>query len=193
MAPAPLSPLPEGDGRPDPLADAVIARSVEAHIPALLDWLRPRVPALEPHEICAGVIAAVRRSGADGFRAACHLKNENSWPADMGLCLILRDITHHLDFALRQVTSEWVMRTGYRFPAKDREQIEWIDGAGRKRMGEVVAVDRSLAAGVVQPVEGLLKAGDPRRVLAEQVITNLTTGKAPTGRVPRQRKAILDA
>lgn len=193
MASAPLSPLPPGDGRPDPLAHEVIARSVEAHIPALLEWLRPRIPSLEPFEVRAAVIAGVRRSGADGFRAACHLKNENSWPADMGLCLVLRDITHHLDFALRQVTGEWVLRTGYRFPAKEREQVEWIDGAGRKRLGEVVAVDRSLAAGVVQPVEGLLKAGEPRRVLAEQITANLTTGHSRTGRVPRQRRAMADA
>jgi hypothetical protein len=177
MAQTVLRPAPEGDGRPDPLSETVLTRAVSLHVADAMAWLKPRVPTLSEEEATFALCASIRRGGADGFRAGVSLKNEFSWPIDIEMVLVLRNITEKLAFALRIETAEWVLRTGMRFPAKDNQQIEWIDGSGKHRAGTVIAVDRALCAAVVQPFEGLVKAGEPRRVLCEQVFHNITTGE----------------
>lgn len=184
MAPGFLRSPPEGDGRPDPLADSVIARAVDRHIDQIKDWLKPRIPSLDDAEIVAAVTTALRTAGADGFRMSVVLKNECSWPADMDLALVMHSVTNALAFALRVETGEWALRTGYRFPAKSNHQIVWLDHNGKTRAGTVVAVDNCYASALVQGFEGLVKAGDPRRVLAERVVSNLTTNEHGVTRLP---------
>ena len=175
---------PEGDGRPDPLADSVIARAVDRNIDAIKSWLKPRIPSLDDAEISAAITTALRAAGADGFRMSVVLKNEFSWPADMDLALLMRSVTESLAFSLRVETGEWAMRTGYRFPAKSNHQIVWLDHNDKTRAGTVVAVDNCYASALVQGFDGLVKAGDPRRVLAERVISNLTTDEHGVARLP---------
>lgn len=177
MAQAVLRPPPEGDARPDPLSETVLTRAIALKIDDAMSWLRPRIPTLTEEEATFAIAASLRRGGADAFRAGVSLKNEFSWPVDTAMVLVLRDMVEALAFALRLETVAWVLRTGVRFPAQDRQQIEWIDGSGKQRAGTVVAIDKTYAAGVVQPFEGLVKAGEPRRVLAEQVFANITTGE----------------
>lgn len=170
-----LRPLPEGDPRPDPLSDPVIARAIASRLDEIKSWLKPRIPSLDDGEIAGAVTTALRAAGADGFRMAVVLKNECSWPADMALALLMRDVTESLAFALRIETAEWAMRTGFRFPAKCNHHVSWLDHGDKVRMGTVVAVDTCYASALVQPFEGLVKAGDPRRVMAERVLSNLST------------------
>lgn len=180
---------PEDDGRPDPLADSVIARAVHSRIDEIKSWLKPRIPSLSDADICAAITTALRAAGADGFRMSVVLKNEFSWPADMDLALLMRSVTEGLAFHLRIETAEWAMRTGFRFPAKSSHQIVWLDHNDKTRAGTVVAVDNCYASALVQGFEGLVKAGDPRRVLAERVISNITTDEHGVTRLaPPARK-----
>ena len=166
---------PANDGRPDPLADVVIARAVSSRLDEIKAWLKPRFLQTEDADILAAITVALRAGGADGFRMSLILKNDFSWPADMGLALLMRDVTDSLAFALRIETAQWAMRTGFRFPAKSNDQIVWLDHFDKLRAGTVVAVDNGYASGLVQGFEGLVKAGEPRRVLAERVVSNITT------------------
>ncbi|USN13849.1 hypothetical protein PAPPERLAPAPP_01750 [Brevundimonas phage vB_BpoS-Papperlapapp] len=178
---------PQGDGRPDPLSDRVIARAVDRHLDGFQAWLKPRIPALDDAEVAKAVTTALRAAGADGFRMAVVLKNEFSWPADMGLALLLRDVTESLAFSLRIETSEWAMRTGFRFPGKSNQQIVWADHNDKLRSGTIVAVDNCYASALVQGFEGLVKAGEPRRVLAERVVSNITTDEHGVSTLPDRK------
>lgn len=191
MAQAYLRPAPEHDARPDPLDDAVVARAAKTRLDEVRAWLKPRIPSLTDEEITEALSSSVKRGGADGFRMAVSLKNDFSWPADIELTLACRDICDALAFALKLETGVWALRTGMRFPGKSNDQVVWIDAAGRKMMGTVVAGDACYASGLVQPFEGLVKAGQPRRVLAEQVIANITTDEhaAPLLTAPKKAKS----
>lgn len=192
MAQAYLRSAPEGDQRPDPLAEAVVARAATTRLDVVRSWLKPRIPSLTDEEIIFALSTAAKRGGADGFRMAVTLKNEFSWPADMDLTLACRDICESLAFCLKMETAAWALRTGLRFPAKSNHQIAWVDATNRKCMGTVVAIDPCYAAAVVQGFEGLVKAGQPRRVLAEQVVSNITTDEHAMSRIggPPVLKAI---
>ncbi|UTC28691.1 hypothetical protein MARCHEWKA_01780 [Brevundimonas phage vB_BpoS-Marchewka] len=178
---------PEGDARPDPLADCVVVRAIGRHLDGLQAWLKPRIPALPDAEVTAAVTTALRAAGADGFRMALVLKNEFSWPADMALALLLRDVTDSLAFSLRIETAEWAMRTGFRFPGKSHHQIVWADHNDKLRAGTVIAVDNGYASALVQGFEGLVKAGEPRRVLAERVVSNITTDEHGVSTLPARK------
>jgi hypothetical protein len=41
----------------------------------------------------------------------------------------------------------------------------------------IVSCDRDYAAAIVQPFDGMIRAGPPKRVFAEQVIANTTKGE----------------
>lgn len=193
MAQAYLRPAPEGDGRPDPLNENVVARAAATRLEVVRSWLTPRIPSLSDEEIAFALGMAVKRGGADGFRMAVALKNEFSWPADIELTLACRDICDALAFSLKLETGAWALRTGLRFPGKSNHQVVWVDATDRKQMGTVVAVDPCYAAAVVQPFEGLVKAGQPRRVLAEQVVANITTDEHGMARIAPPAKRAKSA
>lgn len=181
---------PATDGRPDPLADSVIRRAVAGRMDEIKAWLKPRfVDQAQDDAILEAITVALRAGGADGFRMSVILKNDFSWPADMGLALLMRDVTDSLALALRIETSEWAMRTGLRFPAKSNDQIVWADHTDKLRGGTVIAVDNGYASALVQPFEGLVKAGEPRRVLAERVVSNITTDEHAVAELPLRLEA----
>lgn len=177
---------PQSDGRPDPLADRVIHRAIAGRLAEIKTWLSPRVPGTEDSAVIAAVTMAARAGGADGFRMSVFLKNECSWPADMALALLMRDVTESLALALRIETAEWAMRTGFRFPAKSNDQIVWADHNDKLHGATVISVDNCYASALVQPFEGLVKAGEPRRVLAERVVSNITTDEHAVAALPLQ-------
>jgi len=171
-----LRDVPEGDARPDPLSLAVVARATTARLDEIKAWLTPRLPTLDEDQIKFALATAIKAGGADGFRASVHLREQFKWPVDMDLCCYVRDTCNALAFALRVETRIWAVRAGLRFPAKSNDAIEWIEESGRRLAGKVVSVDDSYAAAIVQAADGLIKAGPPRRVFAESVVANTTTG-----------------
>jgi hypothetical protein len=177
MARAYLRQVHPGDARPEPLNEAVLARACTARMAEIKAWLSPRVLSITEDEIVFALTTAIGSAGADGFRAATVLKNEFLWPVDMELCLLVRDTVTAMAQALRAETRVWVLRTGMRFPAKSEDSIEFIDGVGKTRTGKVTGIDSALAAAFVQPFDGLIRAGGPTRVLAEQVMKNISTGE----------------
>lgn len=190
MARAFLRYPPEGDTRPDPLAAPVLERAAFAKFGAIKEWLQPRQPTLTDEDISSTLISAIRQGGADGFRASVHLKDNAGWPVDMDLCCLVRDSCNALALALKDETRAWVLRTGLRFPAKSEDTIEWESEFGKQFAGKVIAVDSGLACALVQPFDGLIRAGQPRRVHAESVVANTTTGEYA---IPRIGPATLPA
>ena len=175
--PAFLRSAPREDPRPDPLAAEVLLRATNARLDEIKAWLSPRLPALSEEEIKFALMTGMKRGGADGYRASRAIQDEFGWPVDIELCQFVRDTCNALAFALRTETRAWVVRVGLRFPGKDGDKIEWLDEGGKACAGQIIAVDRNLACAIVQPSDGLYKAGKPRRVHAEQVTANTTKGE----------------
>lgn len=174
MVPTFLRPTPASDPRPDPFCDAVLTRAANARLDEIKAWMKPRLPALSDDEVRFALRAALHAGGADGFRASCTLKAVFDWPVDMELCGYLRDTCHAMAFALRVETREWSVRIGLRFPGKSEDRIEWLDDQDVAHVGKVISTDHGLALGIVQAYDGTIRAGAPRRVLAERVTANLT-------------------
>lgn len=177
MAQAYLRTPPSGDQRPEPLSDAVVRRAAQSRIADVMAWLKPRLPTLTEDEAVQVIAAGIKAGGSDGFRTGVAIKAEAGWPIDMDACLLLRDCCEYLAFALRVETRAWALRVGIRFPGADKQAIEWIEPSGRRRSGTIVACDHGTASAMVEPKSGLLEAGPPKRVYAESVIANVTTGE----------------
>jgi hypothetical protein len=177
MAQAYLRYAPEDDARPEPLAQAVVDRASKARLDEIKVWLKPRMPALTDEEVLFAISAAIKHGGADGFRGSVILKDMFKWPVDMELCQFVRDSCSALAFALRVETRAWVVRVGIRFPGRDNEKIEWIEDSGKQRAGTIISIDPDYGAAIVQPFDGMIRAGPPKRVFAEQVCANTTKGE----------------
>jgi hypothetical protein len=177
MAQAFLRYAPDDDQRPEPLAPGVVDRAARARLDEIILWLKPRMPTLTEEEVIFAIAAAIKHGGADGFRGSVILKDMFKWPVDMELCQFIRDSCSALAFALRIETRAWAVRTGLRFPGHDNHKIEWIEDSGKQRAGVIVSCDRDYAAAIVQPFDGMIRAGPPKRVFAEQVIANTTKGE----------------
>jgi hypothetical protein len=175
--PESLRQLPEGERRPEPLDPAVLNRAVNARHEEITKWLAPRVPTLTPEAVTFAVTAAIKRGGADGFRASMFLKTEFEWPVDMELCGWVRDCCNAMAFALRAVTREWVVRVGIRFPGKDGEKIEWVNEGSHEHAGVIISVDPSYAAAIVQRYISGSPMHQPVRVFAEDVYANINRGE----------------
>lgn len=190
MARAYLRYAPEDDTRPEPLDPKVIARAIQARFDEIKVWLAPRLPTISDEEVLFALATSVRLGAADGFRVGVFLRDMFKWPVDMDLCCYLRDTCNALAFALKVETREWVVRTGLRFPASGDDAIEWIDNLSDKKMtGKLVSLDPSFAAAIVQPADGLLRAGKPRRVFAEQVTANVTKGERAISKIGPKKAA----
>jgi hypothetical protein len=175
MAHAFLRSAPADDKRPDPFCDAVLMRATLARLDEIRAWLKPRWPTeLSEAEVKFALMAAMKASGADGFRASVKLLEVFHWPVDMELCQYIRDTCNALAFALRVETRVWGVRVGIRFPAKSEDRIEWRDEQGRPMSGKVISTDASLGIAIVQRFDGTVRMGAPVRVLAETVVANLT-------------------
>lgn len=177
LAQAFLRYAPADDQRPDPLCDAVLDRATNARLDEIKAWLKPRFPALSDLEIKFALKAAIKAAGPDGFRATASLFHVFNWPADMELCQFVRDTCNALAFSLKVETRVWAVRVGLRFPGRSEHAIEWIDDSGKQSAGKVISVDDTFAAAIVQPMDGVIRAGPPRRVFAEHVIANTTLGE----------------
>ncbi len=166
---------PSEDERPEPFADAVIAVAVNGARKEFNTWLSSVSHPLSELELNAAFAIAIRHAGDDGYRVSRVLHDTFRWKMDMEGVRIVARICEGLPFALRAATRQWAVRTGVRFPAKDKERIGFEMG-GEDREGVVISVDQSFAAAIVRPYIGLVPMDPPKRVFAEKVFANVTRG-----------------
>lgn len=168
-----LRPVPADAPRPQPLSTEVIARALLPVEDALGSWFQDNLPKVDADQRKFCLTLALRQGEMDAFQAAIVLASSFKIPGDEALVRLLMQVTSGAGFALRVLTREWVVKTGYRFPANKDDAIEWVDPDTRlKRGGKVIEIDRAMAVALVQPNLG--PANTPIRILAESVVGNLT-------------------
>jgi hypothetical protein len=169
----PLRPVPAAAPRPQPLSSEVTTRALAPVLDVVGAWFQAKCPTVDADRQAFCLKLALQQSQMQAFRAATILTASFHIPCDDDLLQILLKVIKNADFALRLVTREWVVATGYRFPAKDGDLIEWIDPAyGSKRGGTVIAIDQAMAIAMIAP--GMGGAAGPIRIFAEDVVGNLT-------------------
>lgn len=96
------------------------------------------------HSACAG------HEPPDAFQVCLDLKNVLDWPVDGELALLIVDALRlvHKTF-LRARLTEWVMKTGTRFKAKDDDAITFKSG-DKMLTGRVMSIDRPTASAFVK-------------------------------------------
>lgn len=170
----PLRPVPADAPRPQPLSSEVIARALLPVEDALGSWFKAYAPKVSAEQRNFALTLALQQAKGDVFQAGCILAASFKLPVNGELMKIIIALDERcMTSVLRAVTREWVVRTGYRFPANDGDKIEWIDPLTKaRRGGKVLAVDRAMAVGMVMPNTGQFAEGV--RILAEDVVGNLT-------------------
>lgn len=163
-----LRPAPDHDPRPDAYSPDAIARALTKVRPLFESWAGNRncLPAIERR-----LPEAFSVTSGDAYEVARFLERENVVAPDADLVRAIDALKTELPGAMRSITGEWCLRTGIRFPAYEKDVVEFfIPSIGRQGTGEVVVVDKVLASGRVQRPA----TGEIHMVLAEDVIANVT-------------------
>lgn len=149
----------------------MIGRALDSVRDVLTGWAKGRT-SLNAAALDFAISTSVRRAGFDAFRTGLVLSTAFQVPVDDDLVKVLRDFIFQLKPACRVVTAEWVIRTGFRFPAAAGDFIEWVDDHNRRKLGRVYGLNTLLATATV------IRADDERAeiVLGEQVVANQTHG-----------------
>ncbi len=116
----------------------------------MVEWMSDMDP-IHAHPDCMNhaVGTALKAGTLDGFRAAVCLTHTFGYPADQKLVALLGEIVSAIPSALREVTREWVVKTGYRIPCKAGDDIAWIGTDAMPREGRVSHVAREMATAYV--------------------------------------------
>lgn len=104
---------------------------------------------------------------ADAFQFAETLKTTLGWPVDGALVGIFISVLELMERQFtRALTSEWVMRSGYRMDKKVGDKVVFFDDKVKhNRTGTVKEVDRAMATAQVKTIkDGVIT------VRAEQVV-----------------------
>lgn len=174
-----LRPVDPRDPRPTFADDNVLTTTAGSVTQAVITWAKPRAVPVDAEQVKFAVVAALKRAGADAFRLGVFLQTAFGWPVDYALVHLLDHAVNVLPQSLTQVTAEWAVRTGLRFPAKTGDTIEYVDVNGAPAVGIVKALAPMRAAAFVLPVTGDILVDDANdtavTVNAEDVFANVTT------------------
>ncbi|AFU87844.1 hypothetical protein CcrKarma_gp327 [Caulobacter virus Karma] len=162
------------DPRPTAIDPDVLALAIGKVLPDILGWARLRQPGFGEADVHHAVVTALHIAGLDAFRLGVVLASQFNWSVDYSLVRLLDSVIEALPTAYRAVTGRWVARTGTRFPAKEGDTIEFLDAAGRRRVGKVVGVAALTATAYVQPAVGTEFTDPPVEIAAEAVVANVT-------------------
>lgn len=138
--------------RPTFDSPAVIAYTIDAMVPLLVEWT-------EINDVSASAawlrstygkalraeLAVVEDGKVDGYALADWFEAPN-FPVDAELVSILHDTSALLRLARRNATHDWVMRTGMRFPAKEGQHFKFTRN-GRNRVAQCIGVVSTEARG----------------------------------------------
>jgi hypothetical protein len=164
----------------------VLDRSLIDFQEPILQWVIRRVPRTDETAALWAIKQVYRQQGADAFRVGLALAGFFGWPIDYSFTHLIHEWQRTIPEAIKLETTEWVVRTGYRFPAEVNDEIEWAGFENTVLAGTVIGVVRSEASAWAT------RAGYEDRaffVPAEDVINNLTKAQFGGSRPAFRRTA----
>lgn len=156
--------------------------AVESNRDAILQWVKrmgyENTVADQGVDIDQAILSVVTdvvdRAMGDPGKAARFLEAVYGWAANDKLVWHLEMVRKNLAPAQVRAVMAWVLRTGIRFPAREKDFLLFYDETALLRKGRVVSLEPSLARAIVEGENGTKSP-----VLAELVRANMTQGLEP--------------
>jgi hypothetical protein len=166
-----LRPSPSDDPRPTLYGSSTIRRALTRHASAITDWAHLRKYSSDAEFVIQTVVDALEHALGDGDKAVQTLQTLHGWKADMNLRNHVAVAAKHFPECFNYLVTEWVLRTGIRFPGKPGDLVLYWDKENQRK-GRVAKVYNKFSTADIEGENGT------KVVAAEHVIMNITSGES---------------
>lgn len=166
-----IRPSSPTDPRPKRFDQIVVDAALKS-MNSLKPWVQSKGLDMTDEALYFALSICLSRSEGEAFLAANVVQTAFGVPADARLVAILDAASDLTRLHWEQAMRAWVIRTGYRIPAAQDDEIEFIAEDGKVTAGKISAVSPGM--GVAYATDG---DGHHHRLYGEQIIANTTQAR----------------